>query len=252
LCPVIVTSRLVGYDDAQLPDEFDELILEKFDDSEVLSYCTKFMKVVGGHDEKTASQRAASFCRQTINNAADLRRQAARAWEWYGLIDRDLITKHGVVTYYNTSLGGILGIDGLSAMALCASPGFNAHFPETVSRKAASKALSAVGSVGFATLPLPKALFSKQGNGDPPLFIWERLLKEHAASAGSLAGCFFVMLVSTEIANQHEEHQQAAGGRRRISSRNKLIEFVMKNAEFQKSKSYPLVRRALERGSMFI
>ena len=74
LCPVIVTSRLVGYDDAPLPAHFDELILEKFDDEEVRSYVTKFMKVVGGYDEKEAQKRAANFHRQTTNNAADLRR----------------------------------------------------------------------------------------------------------------------------------------------------------------------------------
>ena len=74
LCPAIVTSRLVGYDDAPLPPEFDELILEKFDDNEVRSYVHKFMKVVGGHDDKEAQHRANNFYRQTTNNAADLRR----------------------------------------------------------------------------------------------------------------------------------------------------------------------------------
>jgi predicted NACHT family NTPase len=74
LCPVMVTSRLVGYDDAPLPAHFDELILEKFDDNEVLSYVKKFMKVVGGHDEKEADNRANNFYKQTTSNAADLRR----------------------------------------------------------------------------------------------------------------------------------------------------------------------------------
>jgi hypothetical protein len=74
LCAVIVTSRLVGYDDAPLPDDFDELVLERFDDSEVQEYSTKFMKVVGGYSEKDAQRSASQFYKQTTNNAADLRR----------------------------------------------------------------------------------------------------------------------------------------------------------------------------------
>jgi hypothetical protein len=74
LCPVIVTSRLVGYDDAPLPDEYEELVLKKFDDPEILDYVTKFMKVVA--DAKAAESKALAekFLDQTAANAADLRR----------------------------------------------------------------------------------------------------------------------------------------------------------------------------------
>lgn len=74
LCPVLVTSRLVGYDDANLGDEFEEFVLERFDDPEVLSYATKFMKVVGNHKEKEAGRLANLFFKQTKSNASDLRR----------------------------------------------------------------------------------------------------------------------------------------------------------------------------------
>lgn len=73
LCPTLVTSRLVGYDDAPLTDDFEELILERFDEREILSYLQKFFKVVGGRTEAEAAQFAQDFLRQTAANASDLR-----------------------------------------------------------------------------------------------------------------------------------------------------------------------------------
>lgn len=73
LCPTLVTSRLVGYDDASLTDDFEELILERFDEREILSYLSKFFKVVGGRTEAEAAQFAQVFLRQTAANASDLR-----------------------------------------------------------------------------------------------------------------------------------------------------------------------------------
>ena len=73
LCPTLVTSRLVGYDDAPLTDDFEELILERFDEAEILSYLSKFFKVVGGRTEAEAAQFAQDFLRQTAANASDLR-----------------------------------------------------------------------------------------------------------------------------------------------------------------------------------
>ena len=74
LCPVVVTSRLVGYDDASLPEEFDELILEKFTDEDVQNYAQKFLRVVGERAKKDAEVLADSFYEQTTQNASDLRR----------------------------------------------------------------------------------------------------------------------------------------------------------------------------------
>ena len=73
LCPTLVTSRLVGYDDASLSEDFEELILERFDQREIESYLTKFFKVVGGRTEQESAQYAQDFLRQTASNAADLR-----------------------------------------------------------------------------------------------------------------------------------------------------------------------------------
>ncbi|MBR0968897.1 NACHT domain-containing protein [Bradyrhizobium diazoefficiens] len=73
LCPVVVTSRLVGYDSAPLTGEFEELVLERFDENEILNYLTKFFKVVGERTEAESSQYAQDFLRQTASNASDLR-----------------------------------------------------------------------------------------------------------------------------------------------------------------------------------
>lgn len=74
LAPMIVTSRLVGYDDASLPDYFDELLLERFEDGEVGEYLQKFMRVVGELDLAASKERALHFLEQTRENASDLRR----------------------------------------------------------------------------------------------------------------------------------------------------------------------------------
>lgn len=74
LCPVIVTSRLVGYDDARLPDEFEEYVLDRFSDEEVKEYLRKFMIVVGEKSKDEARSEASRFLVQTENTASDLRR----------------------------------------------------------------------------------------------------------------------------------------------------------------------------------
>ncbi|WP_267382318.1 MULTISPECIES: NACHT domain-containing protein [unclassified Sphingomonas] len=74
LCPVLVTSRFVGYDDARLADEFEEFVLEKFDDPEIESYVGKFMMVVGGKTKAEANSSSSRFIEQTKDAGADLRR----------------------------------------------------------------------------------------------------------------------------------------------------------------------------------
>ena len=74
LCPVLVTSRVVGYDDAALHGEYEELLLEKFDEPEVSQYVTNFMRVVAEQPKEVAEEKAREFIRQTEQNAEDLRR----------------------------------------------------------------------------------------------------------------------------------------------------------------------------------
>ena len=74
LCPILVTSRVVGYSKAPLPSEFDTLVLGKFEDTDVSEYATKFMKVVAGKKLPEARSLARKFMAQTETNAQDLRK----------------------------------------------------------------------------------------------------------------------------------------------------------------------------------
>ena len=73
LCPVLVTSRIVGYEDAPLTNDFEELLIEKFDEDEIRSYLRKFLKVVSALTNAEAATRARLFMKQTERNARDLR-----------------------------------------------------------------------------------------------------------------------------------------------------------------------------------
>jgi hypothetical protein len=74
LCPVLVTSRVVGYDIAPMAADFEEFVLERFDNSEVAAYALKFMVVVAGRDAAKGKEQADKFIEQTAANASDLRR----------------------------------------------------------------------------------------------------------------------------------------------------------------------------------
>ena len=73
LCPSVITSRIVGYDEAPLPDDFDKVVLAKFNDSEVKAYVEKFLKIIGGMSAPESVKMADLFLTQTASNAHDLR-----------------------------------------------------------------------------------------------------------------------------------------------------------------------------------
>jgi hypothetical protein len=73
LCPAIVTSRIVGYEDAPLPDDFERVVLERLDRAEVGSYVTKFLQYVCAREKEEAEKLSARFIEQTNENADDLR-----------------------------------------------------------------------------------------------------------------------------------------------------------------------------------
>lgn len=73
LCPILVTSRQVGYQDAPLPNSFVEYQLSPFDNQEVEGYVAKFLKVCGYEKKQNAEERAKIFMEQTSHHASDLR-----------------------------------------------------------------------------------------------------------------------------------------------------------------------------------
>lgn len=73
-CPVLVTSRLVGYRDAPLCDDFETFGLAKFSEDDISKYCIKAIKAVSGEkNNKTAVDKSAEFLRQTAKIGGDLR-----------------------------------------------------------------------------------------------------------------------------------------------------------------------------------
>jgi hypothetical protein len=73
LCPVLITSRIVGYEEAPLTDDFEEMLIEKFNDDEIGAYLQKFLRVVSSHTKADAEKKAKIFMKQTERNARDLR-----------------------------------------------------------------------------------------------------------------------------------------------------------------------------------
>jgi hypothetical protein len=196
---------------------------------------------------KQLREELRSFVTERIEQSAFF---AARAWEWYGIINRSLIAKHGIVTYFETSLGGIGGIDGICAIALSASKEFHEHFPGIVSRRKATDALAAIGSVGFSTAPFAKQSFSRS-NGGPPLEIWDRLLKSFADQPAAMAGCLFAMMLSTGLSNQElVEEKVTVRGARQIFSQRDMIKMALANEGLRNLKGFSQIAVAAEAGTV--
>lgn len=71
-CPALVTSRIVGYNDAPLSDEFGLFLLSKLRPSEIEKYAEKLIRAIGGGGAKS-KELASSFVKQTEAAASDLR-----------------------------------------------------------------------------------------------------------------------------------------------------------------------------------
>ncbi|MBC9033067.1 NACHT domain-containing protein [Sphingomonas sp. JC676] len=72
-CASLVTSRIVGYRDAPLNEEYNHYYLSRFNRSEVNSFAEKLIKVVASIPRDEAKMSAANFMKQTVSSAADLR-----------------------------------------------------------------------------------------------------------------------------------------------------------------------------------
>ncbi|WP_312361257.1 hypothetical protein [Agrobacterium sp.] len=72
-CPVLVTSRLVGYRDAPLSQEFEPHGLARFSEDEIKKYCTKAIKAVSGETLKVSQLQGIDFLKQTSKIGNDIR-----------------------------------------------------------------------------------------------------------------------------------------------------------------------------------
>lgn len=72
-CPIIVTSRIVGYKDAPLSDDFSMHTLSRLNKEEVRKFCSQMIRAVSGVKKAEAESKAMTFLTQTETTAADLR-----------------------------------------------------------------------------------------------------------------------------------------------------------------------------------
>ena len=72
-CPVLVTSRIVGYEDAPLSDDFETFQLARFDRQEVSKFAEKLIKVIARKTKDEGAKQAKEFVKQTEHVASDLR-----------------------------------------------------------------------------------------------------------------------------------------------------------------------------------
>ena len=82
-CPVIVTSRFVGYREAPMSDEFSIYHLSAFNDQEVEKFAQKLIKVIASIKKDEAARRASTFIKQTNNLGKDLRENPLMLGLWF-------------------------------------------------------------------------------------------------------------------------------------------------------------------------
>lgn len=72
-CSALVTSRIVGYNDAPLNDDFDLMTLARFNPEEVRKFCEQLLRAINNENTSVSKKKADEFIRQTDSNATDLR-----------------------------------------------------------------------------------------------------------------------------------------------------------------------------------
>jgi hypothetical protein len=126
---------------------------------------------------------------------------ASVAWSWFGLINEELLRRHGLDTYFNSSLEkNHYGVDGLTNLVLNGSDRFSRQ--ELISQDLSASTLSIIGRVGFTSPPLDRAKFTQPFVGSTaPLTVWAYLLKQFRKNPEALAGAFFIFLLVTGLAD---------------------------------------------------
>ncbi|RWF51771.1 MAG: hypothetical protein EOS50_27135 [Mesorhizobium sp.] len=72
-CPSIVTSRIVGYKDAPLSEDFSMHTLSRLNKEEVRKFSGQLIRAVSGLKKAEAEAKASTFISQTESTASDLR-----------------------------------------------------------------------------------------------------------------------------------------------------------------------------------
>jgi hypothetical protein len=107
-------------------------------------------------------------------------------------------------------------------------------------RKEAIDALSALGSVGLASLPIHGALLNKELNNAPPYSLWEKMIKGLQPNGSAMAGATLAMLISGEF-NPGERIEIS---KHRVSP-DEIVEWVLARDEVRNLKNFSQIQRAI-------
>jgi hypothetical protein len=179
---------------------------------------------------------------------------ATTAWEWYGALDKSLISKHGIAPYFNMRFVYYDRIDGVSLTAIRSSSSLNVRLADQISRRKASNAMVSFGMIGFSTWPLPKHLFRMNKGEGFELWVWDELLKGENVPADVMAGNLFAMMAATELQGRNEEESHGRGGpraRRRTYRRDEIIQKALEHKGMQKLRMFPSIRAAVAASTLF-
>jgi hypothetical protein len=161
---------------------------------------------------------------------------ASVAWSWFGLINEDLLRRHGLATYFNTPLEqNHFGVDGLTNLVLGGSDHYARTQPFT--QEYSLNALAAVGRVGFTGPMLDKAKFTRAfATTGAPLGVWDTLLKQYRKQPEVLAGAFFVFLLITALGSSDISVEKDPA-----AVRESIKTSVLNSRAIKKLKFYPQI-----------
>jgi hypothetical protein len=161
-----------------------------------------------------------------IERAKQSAQMARFAWGWYGLLNKPLLTKFGLLNYYDAQIrNGMNFVDGLSGITLAASDDFSAHYRRSpFSKKKARETLILIGNNGASVLANLRSVQPRVGG--PPLPVWQRVFRDLADDPSALAGALLNLLVVTEL-DLESSHRGGRDLTAEKTERNKLIKSIL-------------------------
>jgi len=172
---------------------------------------------------------------------------AANAYSWFGVIDRSLISKHGIAVYYNVPIVGIQGVNGLSTLVLCASADYHRHYHKTMSRRNAVDCLAALASVEVFSEPIPRILLNKELNNVPPFPLWEKMIRGLLPNGLAMIGATFSMLISVEMNDETGETGEPVESGRGEVGPKEILEWVLARNEVKRLKDFSQIQQSMSR-----
>jgi hypothetical protein len=167
-------------------------------------------------------EKTRASLRQFVTEQAEIDAQSAViAWDWYGLIDGDLVHRHGIAPYYNYELN-VFGADGITLIAVLASNQVADHF-RSFDKSKYDDALKVIGLEGFLSTPLDRSLFvsRKDGKG-PPVSFWQEMVNGKKWETDTLVGLLFSMLLYFELNKKNQFEGVCSGSARQMLGNEEL------------------------------